>query len=125
MKKLIALLLFLLYPAFVFGAVGNLVNATTLTITTGGVWQKAFPVATNRSTLWIENPCSATSQGIGSAEDLYVSFSTAAPSSITSGGVFDLAACGSIVMTPDYVSQQAVWVYATTTSHAFLATQSQ
>lgn len=126
MKKLLAVLFLFLFPSIAFGAVGPLVNASPLTITAGGTWQQLFAAASgNRSTIWIQNPCTTTSQGIGTTESIYVSFSTLAPSGVTSGGVFELAACGSLVMTGPYISQQKVWVYGATTSHAFAAAASQ
>lgn len=123
MKKILLLSLLLLFPIDAFAAVGKLVNAATLTMTAGGTWQALFPTNQNRSTIWVENPCSATTQGIGSAESLFISFSSAAPSS--TAGAFEITSCGSLVMTGPYVSQQPVWVYAATTSHAFIAAQSQ
>jgi len=103
-------------------AQGPLVNAATLSITTGGTWQAMFPVNTNRSTIWVENPCNATSQGIATAESLFVAFGNMPT---TTAGAFELTSCGSLVMTGPYVSQQAVWVYGATTSHAFIGAQSQ
>lgn len=103
-------------------AEGPLVNAATLSITTGGAWQALFPLNTNRSTIWIENPCNATSQGIVTAESLFVAFGN---KPTTTAGAFELTSCGSLVMTGPYVSQQAVWVYGATTSHAYIGAQSQ
>lgn len=121
--KVIALLVLLLLPGVAFAAVGPLVNASTLTVTSGGTWQALFAANKNRSTLWIENPCLSTSQGIVTAESIFIAFGTK-PTSGT-GGTFEIASCGSLVMTGPYVSQQAVWIYATTTAHAFEAAQSQ
>lgn len=126
MKKWIALFALLL-PIAAFAAVGPLVNAPTLAITAGGTWQSVFPLNQNRSTLWIENPCVAGSQGIATAESIFIGFGaqpTTTPTT-SSSGVFEIASCGSLVMTGPYVSQQAVWVYAATTAHAFQAAQSQ
>ncbi len=116
------LLLAILLPSLSFAAEGPLVNATTLTITSGATWQALFAANTNRSTLWIENPCTATSQGV-TAESIFIAFGTEPVSG--TAGAFELAACGSLVMVSPYVSQQAVWVYAATTSHAFQAAQTK
>jgi len=118
------LTLFLLAPFVAFAAVGPLVNASTLTITTGGTWQTMFAKNQNRSTLWIENPCSATTQGITTAESLFVAFGSA-PSGGGTSGTFELAPCGTLTMTGSYISEQAVYVYAATTNHAFEAAQTQ
>lgn len=127
MKKWLALLLILLLPVGAYAATGALSNASTLTITSGGTWQTLFAVNNNRSTIWIENPCNATSQGIVTAESLFVYFIPPNGSCLASGtaGAFELGACGSLVMTGPYVSQQAVCVYAATTSHAFEAAQTK
>lgn len=122
MKRWLALLLLL--PCAAFGAEGPLVNASPTTITTGGTWQAMFPQNYNRSTLWIENPCNATTQGIVTAESLFVGFGTK-PTSTTAGGVVELASCGSLVMTGPYVSQQAIWVESATSAHSFYGAQSQ
>lgn len=110
-------------PAFA-QAVGPLVDAGTLAITLGGASQTAFAASTssNRKALYIENPCTTTSQGIGSTESLFVNFATAAGGT---NGSIELAACGSIVMSGGYVSQQQVNVEAATTGHLFVAKQTQ
>lgn len=122
------LLLLILFPAYAFATpVGPLVNAPTLTVTTGGVWQSLFTANGNRSTLWIENPCTATSQGISTAESLFVYFIPSGGACLASGtaGAFELTSCGSIEMDDTYRSQQAICVYAATTNHAFTAAQTQ
>lgn len=125
MRLLVAFFL-LLMPSISMAATGPLINAATLAITSGGAWQTLFAQNTNRSALLIENPCSATTQGIGTAESLFVSFGSN-PGSSTTTGAFELAPCGSMSLlgTPNYVSTQIVYVYAATTSHAFIASQTQ
>lgn len=119
--SIIAALLLLSSPSY--AAVGPLVNAVPSAISTGGSWQAMFPTNQNRSTLWVMNYASATTQNIGTAESLFVSFSTAAPASLT--GAIELTPGGSLVMSGPYVSQQAVWVYAATSAHKFYGAQSQ
>lgn len=109
-------------PVAALAAVGPLVNASTLAITTGGTWQALFPANQNRSAILIENYCNASSQGIMTAESLFVAFG-AQPS--TTAGAFELTNCQVLQMVDNYVSQQAVWVYATTTAHAFQAAQTK
>lgn len=122
MKRWLALLL-LLCPLASFAAVGPLVNASPSAITSGGTWQAMFPANQNRSTLWVMNYASATTQNIVTSESLFIAFSTTAPSSLT--GAIELTPGGSLAMTGPYVSQQAVWVYAATTAHKFYGAQSQ
>lgn len=127
MKKLLLLLALILCPISVYAAEGALGNAKTLTITAGATWQTLFPQNLNRTTLWIENPATASSQGIVTPESLFVYFIPSNGSCLASGttGAFELAAGGSLVMTPNYVSQQAICIYAPTTGHVFQAAQTQ
>ncbi len=111
-------------------SVGPINPAATLSITTGGTWQLVFAANNNRSTLWIQNYCTATSQNITTAESLFVYFlpqATAAPTTASgpSLGAFELSACGSQVFTDQYITRQAVYVVAATTAHQFTAWQSQ
>lgn len=127
MKKLIIFLLLFLWPIESQAAEGALSNASTLTVTAGGTWQTLFAQNLNRSTLWIENPATATSQGIVTAESLFIYFIPPNGTCLASGtvGAFELVAGGSLVMTPPYVSQQSICVYAATTSHTFQAAQTK
>lgn len=128
MKKLLISLALLFFPVLALASpdsVGPFVNASPTTITTGGTWQVLFKANSNRSTLWVENPCSATTQGIVTAESLFLGYGSPAPTSTTTGGVVELAACGSLVMPGGYVTQQEIWVFAATSSHAFYAAQTQ
>lgn len=132
MRRLIALLYALALCLSTASAqhVGPIGPASTLSITLGGTWQLLFAANTNRTTLWIENYCSTTTQGIGSAESLFIYFlppGTAAPTTASgpSLGAFELANCGSQVFAGSYMTTQAVYVLAATTSHAFAAWQSQ
>lgn len=126
MKKWLLLILLLISPVVVYAGVAPFTNASPLTITTGGTWQALFaaPTTGTRQALWIENPCTATSQGIASSENLFIGFGTQ-PTSTTTGGVVELQACGSLTMSGPYITQQAVWVYGATTSHAFFAAQTK
>jgi hypothetical protein len=111
-------------------SVGPINPAAVLSVTTGGTWQVLFAANNNRSTLWIENYCNATSQGITTAESLFVYFlpqSTSAPTTASgpSLGAFELAACGSQVFADQYMTKQAVYVLGATTGHQFTGWQSQ
>lgn len=110
--------------------VGPMTPAATLTVTAGGTWQLLFASNGNRTTLWLENYCSSTTQGIATAESIFIYFlppSTAAPTTASGPtlGAFELAACGSQVFTGSYMTTQAVYILGATTSHAFAAWQSQ
>src|ERR1700674_938421 len=103
MKRLAAFIFAgLLYASAALGqAVGPISPASPLTITTGGTWQLMFAANGNRKTLWIENYCSTTTQGV-TAESLFIYFlppGTAAPTTASgpSLGAFELIACGSQV----------------------------
>ena len=109
-------------PAQAQRAVGNFVNATTLTITLGGTAQSLFPQASNRTALIIQNPCSATTQGIAAAESIFLSFTGTAAAN---NGSIELGPCGSLNLLASFVTQQPVSVFAATTNHALIAMQSQ
>ena len=128
-RLLVGLLLAVLCLPAVAQSVGPMSPAATLSITLGGTWQLAFAANTNRKTLWIENYCSATTQGV-TAESLFIYFlppSTAAPTTASgpSLGAFELTACGSQVFTGSYMTSQAVYVLGATTAHQFTAWQTQ
>lgn len=119
--SLVAALLLLSSPSY--AAVGPLVNAVPSAISTGGSWQAMFPANQNRSTLWVMNYASATTQNIGTAESLFIAFSSTAPTNLNTA--VELTPGGSLVMTGPYVSQQPVWVYGATSAHKFYGAQSQ
>jgi hypothetical protein len=114
-KKWLAL--FFLLPSVALAAPGQLVDCQTSpqSITTGGTDQTQLAVGSQNTTVWVENYCSATTQNIGSAESLWVNVGAAA----AVGTGFELAACGSQVFQLNYPNQQALHVYAATTSHRF------
>lgn len=111
-------------------SVGPIFPAGVLSQTLGGTWQVLFAANANRTTLWIQNYCNATSQAITTAESLFVYFlptGVAAPTTASgpSLGAFELAACGSQVFADQYMTKQAVYVVGATTGHQFTAWQSQ
>lgn len=117
---LIAALLLLSSPSY--AAVGPLVNASPLAVTTGGSWQALFPVNNNRSVLVVQNPCTTGSQGIPSVESLFIAFGT---KPTTTAGTIELTNCAIFKFDDEYISHQAIWVEAATTGHVFAAQQSQ
>ena len=110
--------------------VGPIFPASVLAIATGGTWQVLFAANANRTTLWIQNYCTAASQNITTAESLFVYFlptGVTAPTTASgpSLGAFELAACGSQVFADQYMTKQAVYVVGATTNHQFTGWQSQ
>lgn len=89
-------------------------------IATGGTSQQAIPSSPTfiRRMLMIVNPCNATDQGIATAENLYVNFTSAA----SSANSVPLQSCGSIlIISPSPVTSEQVNVVAATSSHKYVA----
>lgn len=96
---------------------GTLTNRSG-TITSGGVSQTLAASNASRRYLLIQNPCSASSQGIATAESLFINFTSAA--SATSASV-ELAPCGSYTTEAGPVTTELITVLGATTAHAFTA----
>lgn len=95
------------------------------TITSGGTAQALAASNTSRKLLVVQNPCTATGQGIATAESLFVAVSGTA--TVNGAGNFaELAPCGSATISLNgQVITAAVSVIAATTSHRWLATEAQ
>ena len=121
MKRFLALCL--LFPWSASAAPGVLADCKTSpqSITSGGASQVQLAVNNQRTTVWIENYCSATSQNIGSAESIWVNFGAVA----AVGTGFELTACGSQVFQGTYPVTQTVNIYAASTSHRFACKANQ
>lgn len=119
--RLFATLMLLPYAAM--AAPGALIDCATSpqSITTGGTDQVQLQTNNQRTTVWIENYCNATSQNIVTAESIWVNFGAAA----AVGTGFELAACGSQVFQGTYPVTQSVHVYAATTGHQFACKANQ
>ena len=87
-------------------------------VKSGGVSQIMIP-AGQRLALVIENPVTATSQGIVTAESLFINFTN--PASTTVAGSIELIAGGSHTEDTANVTFEAVTVTAATTAHQFTA----
>ena len=87
-------------------------------ITTGGTAQTLAPANTNRRYLLIQNPLSATTQGIATAESLFINFTTTAVAGPPS---IELAPGDIFVMEGFSVSTELVSVIAATTGHKWAA----
>lgn len=95
------------------------------TITLGGTAQTLAAANTSRKSLVVQNPCTATGQGIATAEDLFISVTGSATVN-SSGNFADIPPCGSATISWNgTVITAAVSVNATTTSHRWYATESQ
>jgi hypothetical protein len=103
-------------PAFQTGNV-NAVTDRSGSIATGGTSQQAAPQNLSRKRLVVENPCTTTSQGIGTTESLFFTFTSAAQ---TVGASIELAACGVWDSGAGPVSTEPVNVIAATTGHKFV-----
>jgi hypothetical protein len=90
-------------------------------ITTGGTSQTIVAANASRARVIIQNPCTATSQNIATAESFFINFTTAASATAGSSiellpcGVFDSAAGNSLVTT------EAITGVGATTSHRWIA----
>jgi hypothetical protein len=88
-------------------------------ITTGGTSQTAIPANGNRRRLIIQNPATAGSQGIGTAENLFVNFTLGA--SGTAGSSIELLPGGSYDTDSGPCTTEQINIVAATTNHQYLA----
>jgi hypothetical protein len=91
-------------------------------ITQGGSWQLAVPAATSNERLrfFIENYCSATSEGIGTTESIFFVLAPTQPTGTPmSNNAVELFPCGSYDTSTAIVGQLQIWIYANTTGHLF------
>lgn len=107
------------------GAVSSVQASATArggSITTGGTSQTLMAANTSRKGFIVQNPCSATEQGIAAAENLYINLTSAATVS-TNANLAVLPPCSSFSMgiTAGVVSTELVTVIAATTGHIWLA----
>lgn len=116
MYKILAILILLL-PSQAFANISALNDCKTSpqSVATGGVDQTHLVSNNQRTTVIIENYCSATTQNIVTAESLWVNFGAAA----AVGTGIELSACGSYVFGGDYPVQQDVHIFASTSNHRF------
>lgn len=88
-------------------------------IATGGTSQKLMDSNGGRRRVIIENPQSATSQGIGTAENLFINFTL--PASSTNGGSIELLPGGSYDSDSGPCTVEQINVVAATTGHQYMA----
>lgn len=88
-------------------------------MTAGGTAQQLAASNTSRKRFYVNNPCSATGQGIATAESLFISFIGNA--GVDDGTSIELAPCATFDSGPGPVTSQAISVNATTIGHKFVA----
>lgn len=95
------------------------------TITLGGTSQTLAVANASRKSLCIENPASATSQGIAAAESIFVNVnSIVAALNSTTSWEFTPGASGCLYP-PNQVDQTLWTINAATTGHQYVAKESQ
>jgi hypothetical protein len=88
-------------------------------IATGGTFQKVFDANPNRLRLFTQNYCSATTQGIATAESLFIVTAPTQPTS--TAGAIELTSCGTYETSPVAISTDILWIMAATTGHKFVS----
>jgi hypothetical protein len=88
-------------------------------ITEGGTWQQIAPANPYRDRLFIQNYCTATSEGIGTSESMFIATAPTAPPAGVLG--VELLPCGSYDSDDNIISTDPVWGYADTTGHRYMA----
>ena len=120
----------LLIPAAVvlaaIGAVGFQIVPTIASVTdrsgtiaAGGTSQTLVAQNQSRRRVIIQNPCTAASQGIGTAENLFLNFTAAATTA--GGNSLELQPCGSFDTGAGPQSTEKLTVIAATTGHQYVA----
>jgi hypothetical protein len=89
-------------------------------VATGGTSQ-IMMAASNRRRLTIENPYSATTQGISAAENLFIRFG--APAKSSEGNCIELLPGGSYDSDSGPCTRDVVYVVAATSGHQFYAAE--
>lgn len=88
-------------------------------IAVGGTSQIGIPANGNRRKIMIQNPATATSQGIGASENLFINFTGGASS--TTGNSIELLPGGSYDSESGPCSVEQINIIAATTNHQYFA----
>lgn len=96
---------------------GNATNRSG-SIAAGGSSQTAIAANSSRKGFLIQNPCTATTQGISTAENLFINFTSAA--STSAGTSIELGPCDSF-SSVGTITTETITVTATTTGHKYVA----
>jgi len=94
-------------------------TSKNLALTLGGTAQTLMAANTSRKRFYIQNPCTATGQGIAAVESIYISFTGSA--AVNNGTSIEILACGSYESDAGPISTQAISVNAATTGHKIVA----
>jgi hypothetical protein len=89
----------------------------------GGSWQQAAPANPYRDRLFVQNYCTAQSEGIPTSESMFIATGPTAPSGVptASASGVELMPCGSYDSDDNIISTDPLWVFANTTGHRFMA----
>ncbi len=105
------------YRVSIIGNTGEFYDLTPSTITTGGT-AVTIPADPERKYAMIQNPSTATLQGIATAESLFIRFTgTAAASSVA----IELPAGATWNSPPNFAPTGAISIIGATTGHKFYA----
>jgi hypothetical protein len=90
-------------------------------ITTGGGWQQVAPADVGRTRFFVQNYCSAQTQGIANTESIFLTLSYDQPSinPTTTPGAIEIVSCGSYDTSTLVVGPGPIWIWAATTGHRF------
>jgi hypothetical protein len=94
-------------------------TSKNVALTLGGTSQTLMASNTSRKRIYIQNPCTATGEGIAAVESIYISFTGAA--GVNNGTSIEILACGSYDSDNGPISTQAITVNAATTGHKIVA----
>ena len=128
MKKLLLALLIL--PVLAWAQVTVTPMRLTSTnyassVTVGGSWQSVIPASPGRYRIFIQNPCSAQTQGIANTESIFQTVSPTQPTynPTDTPGAIELPTCWAYDSSPNVIGTEQVWLWAATAGHRFDALQ--
>lgn len=92
-------------------------------VTVGGAWQQVAPINSLRQRFFLQNYCSAATQGIATSENLFVAFQPTMPadSPLDAPGPIELLTCGAYDSSYAIIGTSPVWIWGATTGHRFTA----
>lgn len=122
---LAVLLVMLLSSAFYYQAPNQgLTIDRSGSVTVGGTSQTLVGANTSRKRIVIENPCSTTTEGIAATENLFIDLA-GGTASTSNGTSVELQPCGSFDSGNGPVMTNAITVNAATSSHRWIAKETQ
>lgn len=88
-------------------------------ITVGGAWQQVIPSNPLRQRIFLQNRCTAASQGIAASESVFLNLGPTMP--MSTDGAIELTTCGVYDSSSFVLNTQPVWLFAASTGHKFVA----